>query len=55
MSEQFQILCLNKLVLKNVLVGLHKSRGDPVEKEHQVKNHPDLLPLNNLFGGFIKN
>ena len=37
MSEQFQTLCLNKIVLKNVLVGLHESKGDPLEKD-EVKN-----------------
>ena len=29
--EEFQTLCLNKVVLKNVLTGLHKTRVDPIE------------------------
>ena len=29
LSQQFKTLCLEKLVLKNVLVGLHETRGDP--------------------------
>ena len=33
LSQQFKTLCLEKLVLKNVLVGLRESRGDPLEKE----------------------
>ena len=31
MSEEFKTLCLNKVVLKNVLTGLHEIRGDPIE------------------------
>ena len=38
MSKQFQTLCLDKLVLKNVLVGLHESKGDFLEKENEIKN-----------------
>ena len=33
LSLQFKTLCLEKLELKNVLVGLHESRGDPLEKD----------------------
>ena len=31
MCEEFKTLCLDKVVLKNVLTGLHKTRGDPIE------------------------
>ena len=31
-AEKFQILCINKAVLENVLTGLHDSRGDYLEK-----------------------
>ena len=31
MCEEFKTLCLNKVVLKNVLTGLHETKGDPVE------------------------
>ena len=40
MSKQFQILCLEKLVLKKVLIGLHEAKGDPLEKENEIKNKP---------------
>ena len=29
--EEFKTLCLNKVVLKNVLTRLHDTRGDPIE------------------------
>ena len=31
MCEEFKTLCLNKVVLKNVLTRLHETRGDPTE------------------------
>ena len=31
MCEEFKILCLNKVILENVLTGLHETKGDPVE------------------------
>ena len=31
--EEFQILCINKAVLENVLTRLHDSRGDYLEKD----------------------
>ena len=31
-SIEFETLCINKLVLENVLTGLHESRGDHMEK-----------------------
>jgi len=39
-SEE-KIPCLNKLTLKNVLVGLHESKS-ALEKEHQVKNRSNF-------------
>jgi len=32
-STEFKTLCLGKFVLKNVLVGLHETNGDPLEKK----------------------
>lgn len=29
--NEFKTLCLNEVVLKNVLTGLHETRGDPIE------------------------
>ena len=37
-AEEFGLLCCNKAVLKNVLVGLHETRGDPLEKDSEIKN-----------------
>ena len=31
-SNEFEKLCINKLVLENVLIGLHESRGNHMEK-----------------------
>ena len=41
LSQQFKTLCLEKLVLKNVLLGLHETRGDPLEK-HGKLSHRSL-------------
>ena len=38
LSQQFKTLCLEKLVLKNVLVGLQKTRGDLFEKDGKLSN-----------------
>ena len=55
MSKQFQTLCLEKFVLKNVLIGLHESKGGPLEKENEIKiDHYALPPINNLYGAYIK-
>ena len=35
--EEFKVLCLTKTVLENVLVGLHETKGDPLEKI--ITNH----------------
>ena len=31
-------MCLNKTILKNVLVGLHETRGDPAENDNDLLN-----------------
>ena len=31
MCEEFKTLCLTKVLLKNVLTGLHETIGDPIE------------------------
>ena len=38
LSQQFKTLCLEKLVLKNVLVGLHETWGDLLEKDGKLSN-----------------
>ena len=38
-ATEFQTLCLNKAVLENVLVGLHDSRGDPIEKKTSNRSY----------------
>ena len=38
LSQQFKTLCLEKLALKNVLVGLHETRRDPLEKDGKLSN-----------------
>ena len=38
LTQQFKTLCLEKLVLKNVLVGLHETRGDPLKKDGKLSN-----------------
>ena len=36
--KQFHTLCLEKLVFKNVLVGLNEPKKDALEKENEIKN-----------------
>ena len=38
LATEFKTLCLEKFVLQNVLVGLHETRGDPLEKEKDLTN-----------------
>ena len=38
LATEFKTLYLAKFVLKNVLVGLHETRGDPLEKESELTN-----------------
>ena len=33
LALEFELLCLNKTVLKNVLVGLYETQGDPLEND----------------------
>ena len=54
MPKQFQTLCLEKLVLKKVLVGLYEATKDTPEKENKLKDIVVLLPVNNLYGGYTK-
>ena len=53
MSKQFQTLCLEKLVLKNVLVGLHEAKGDPPEKENEIKNRLSRFAIYKQFVWWI--
>ena len=32
------MLCLNKAILKKALVGLHETRGDPLENDKDLQN-----------------
>ena len=38
LAHEFELLCLRKIILKQVLVGLHKTRGDPLENDKDLKN-----------------
>ena len=38
LATEFKTLCLAKFVLKNVLVGLHETGEDPLEKESELTN-----------------
>ena len=38
LAKEFELLCLNKTILKNVLVGLHETRGDFLEQNMDVQN-----------------
>ena len=38
-AKEFQILCINKPVLENILTGLHDSRGDYLEKDTTDRSH----------------
>lgn len=54
-SSEFKVLCVEKSVLKNVLVALHETRGDPLENGNEIAitGHFVSLLINNLFGGFM--
>ena len=55
-SKQFQTLCLEKIVLKNVLIGLHMTlKVTSLKKKTKSRtDHCTLLPLYNLYGGYIE-
>ena len=38
LTKEFDLLCVNKTILKNVLIGLHETRGDPLEKDSDIQN-----------------
>jgi len=38
-TDEFKTICLNKTVLKNVLVGMHETRGDHIEKETSNRSY----------------
>ena len=38
LAHEFELLRLNKTILKNVLVGLHETRGDPLENDKDLQN-----------------
>ena len=38
LAHEFELLCLNKTILKNVLVGLHETRRDPLENYKDLQN-----------------
>ena len=54
MSKQFQTLCLEKLLLKNVLVGPHEAKGDSLENQNKIKNRPLRFAAYNLYCRYIK-
>ena len=38
LAHELQLMCLNKTILKNVLVGLHETRRDPLENYKDLQN-----------------
>ena len=36
LAQEFKLLCLDKTVLKILLVGLHEARGDPLENDKDL-------------------
>ena len=55
LSQQFKTLSLEKLVLKNVLVGLHETREIHLRKmESKAIDRYVLRRTNNLYGGLSK-
>ena len=38
LAQEFKLLCLDKTILKILLVGLHEARGDPLENDKDLKN-----------------
>ena len=38
LAHEFELLCLNKTISKIVLLGLHKTRGDPLENDKDLQN-----------------
>ena len=55
LSTRIRVAVFNKKILKNVLVGLYGTRGDPVEiMIRTYRIDPCVLqPISNLFGGFF--
>ena len=37
-STKFELLCLNKTILKIVLVGFYKTWGNPLENDKDLQN-----------------
>ena len=38
LAQEFKLLCLDKTILKILLVGLHEARGDPLENDKDLQN-----------------
>ena len=38
LAQEFKLLCLDKTILKILLVGLHETRGDPLENDKDLQN-----------------
>ena len=38
LPHKFEMLCLNKTIIKTVLVGLHETRGDPLKNNKDLQN-----------------
>ena len=36
LAQEFKLLCLDKTILKILLVGLHETRGDPLENDKDL-------------------
>ena len=49
LAYEFELLCLNKTILKNVLVGLHETRGDPLENDKDLQSRSPRFPAYKQF------
>ena len=38
LAHKFELLCLKRTILKNVLVGLHETGGGPLENDKDLQN-----------------
>ena len=38
LAHEFELLCLSKIILKNVLIGLLETRGHPLENHKDLQN-----------------
>ena len=51
-SNEFNMLCLLKSVLENVLVNLHQTKRDNLEANISQTDHTAMLHISNSHGGY---